>query len=64
MGSEALEIFHTMPSELINEVTYLSVLNACSHSGYVNQAKEIFDRINMKSDKIFTAMVSDGWRPV
>ena len=57
MGSEALEVFHRMPPHLINEVTYLCVLNACSHSGFVDKAQAIFDRIEEKSMKIYTAMV-------
>ncbi|CAF3783868.1 unnamed protein product [Rotaria sordida] len=45
MGIQALELFHQMPSEFIDKVTYICILNACSHSGLVDEARSIFDKI-------------------
>ena len=57
MGTQAIEIYHQMPTELINEGTHMCILNACSHSGLVDQARSIFQNIPKKTDKIYTAMV-------
>ena len=56
--NEALEVFRRVPSTLLNEVTILCILNACSHSGFVEKAQEIFDNSDYKSHKIYTAMVT------
>ncbi|CAF1451052.1 unnamed protein product [Rotaria sordida] len=47
MGIQALELFHQMPSEFIDERTYICILNACSHSGLVDEARSIFDKIQI-----------------
>ena len=57
MGIEAVELFDQMPLEMINEATYVSVLNGCSHSGLVDQAQRIFQSIQIKTGQIYTAMV-------
>jgi len=57
MGLEAIELYHQMPSELINEVTYICVLNACSHSGLIDEARSIFRNIQTKTEKIYGTMV-------
>ena len=57
MGVEALEVFQRMPSQFIDEVAYLCVLNACSHAGLIDQARLIFERAPQKTFKIFTVMV-------
>lgn len=57
MGVEALEIFKQMPVKFADEITYLCVLNACSHAGLVDQARSIFKDISNKTFKIYTAMV-------
>ncbi|KAK4350692.1 hypothetical protein RND71_030005 [Anisodus tanguticus] len=46
-GRNALEIFYDMLESGVtaNEITYLSVLSACSHAGLVNEGKELFDRL-------------------
>jgi len=59
MGVQAIELFHQMPSELIREETYnVCVLNACSHSGLVNEARSIFSNINNKTEYIYVTMVN------
>jgi pentatricopeptide repeat protein len=57
MGIEAIELFRQMPSELINEATYVCVLNGCSHSGLVGEARAIFNNIQIKTESIYTTMV-------
>lgn len=59
MGSEALQVFSRIPSHLIDEVIYVCILNACSHSGFVDKAQEIFSNIQKKSEKIYTVMVRE-----
>ncbi|CAF5148909.1 unnamed protein product, partial [Rotaria sp. Silwood1] len=57
MGNEAVELFRQMPTSLINDFTYVCVLNACSHSGLVDVARSIFNTIQIKSPIIYTTMV-------
>jgi pentatricopeptide repeat protein len=57
MGIQAVEIFRQMSSKFINEVTYVCALNACSHSGLVDEARSIFANIQIKTEKIYTTMV-------
>jgi pentatricopeptide repeat protein len=57
MGYDAVELYHRMPSEMIVEKTNVCVLNACSHSGLVSEARSIFSNIQMKNKWIYTAMV-------
>ncbi|CAN1829304.1 Pentatricopeptide repeat-containing protein At3g04750, mitochondrial [Linum perenne] len=43
-GSKALKLFSAMKEEVVpNEVTFISVLSACSHSGFVDQGLTIFN---------------------
>ena len=58
MGLEALELFQRMPKSLLDKWTYVSLLNACSHAGLVDQAREIFLSIPSKTQMIYTVMVS------
>ena len=57
MGSEAVEMYRQMPQALIDEVTNVCVLNACSHAGLVDKARSIFQNIQNKTQSIFGAMV-------
>ncbi|CAM4958738.1 unnamed protein product [Rotaria socialis] len=57
MGTQAVELYHQMPLESKNEVTHICVLNACSHSGLVDEARSIFQNTQIKTLKIFTSMV-------
>jgi pentatricopeptide repeat protein len=57
MGLQAIELYRKMSPELIDEVTYICVLNACSHSGLIDEARSIFRNIETKTDRIYGAMV-------
>jgi len=57
MGMKAIELYNQIFEESINEGTHVCVLNACSHSGLVHQARSIFSSIQMKTVKIYTTMV-------
>ncbi|CAF5213567.1 unnamed protein product, partial [Rotaria magnacalcarata] len=56
MGTQAVELYHQMPLKSKNEVTHVCVLNACSHSGLVDEARSIFQNAQIKTLKIFTSM--------
>ncbi len=57
MAADAVELYGRMPKELIVDKTYVCVLNACSHSGFVNEARAIFQNIPMKTKWHYTVMV-------
>ncbi|CAF3989148.1 unnamed protein product, partial [Rotaria sordida] len=57
MGLEAVDLYRKMPDHLRNEITYVCVLNACSHSGLLNEARSIFNEISQKSKQIIAAMI-------
>ena len=57
MGYKAIELYYRMPVEMIVEKTHVCVLNACSHSGLVDEARSIFSTIRMKNKWVYTAMV-------
>ncbi|CAF1413922.1 unnamed protein product [Rotaria magnacalcarata] len=57
MGMQAIALFHQIPRELLHEATYICALNACSHSGLVDEARRIFKNIEMKTMRIYSTMV-------
>ncbi|CAF4346675.1 unnamed protein product, partial [Rotaria magnacalcarata] len=57
MGSEAIHVYKQMPNDLRDEVSHICVLNACSHSGLLHEARNIFDEITFKTEKIITTMI-------
>ncbi|CAF3648584.1 unnamed protein product [Rotaria sordida] len=57
MGSEAIKLYREMPNNLRNEVTHICVLNACSHSGFLHEAQNIYNVISFKTEKIVTVMI-------
>ncbi|CAF1122422.1 unnamed protein product [Adineta ricciae] len=57
MGYDAIQLYHRMPAEMKNEKTHVCALNACSHSGLVNECRSIFAKISIKSNYIYTAMI-------
>ncbi|CAF4786146.1 unnamed protein product, partial [Rotaria socialis] len=48
MDSEALDLYRKMPNNLQDEVSSICVLNACSHSGLLNEAHSIFNEVSHK----------------
>jgi len=60
MGIQAVELFRQVPLDMLNEWIYVCVLNACSHSGLIQEAREIFNEIpiNEKTNKIYATMVN------
>ena len=61
MGIQAIELYRQIPTEFITEITHICVLNACSHSGLVDEARLIFQNIQTKTDSIYTTMVYKGF---
>ena len=60
MGSQALELYQQIPLKFIDEITYICILNACSQSAFVNEARSIFNNIQMKTEKIYVIMVNQN----
>ncbi|CAF0973197.1 unnamed protein product [Adineta steineri] len=56
-GLKAIELYEKVPGEFINEATYICILNACSHAGLVDKALLIFNKIEMKTERIYTVMI-------
>ncbi|UJR34377.1 hypothetical protein I4U23_021785 [Adineta vaga] len=59
MGLEAVKLYETIPNNIRDEISHICVLNACSHSGLLHQAYQIFNQISNKTEKITTTMI-DG----
>ena len=57
MGLEAVDLYHKMPSHLRNELSDICVLNACSHSGLVDEAQSVFNSVSAKTNHVVTTMV-------
>ena len=57
MGTDAVELFRRIPHEMIVDQTYTCVLNACSHSALVEEARAIFSNIPVKTKWTYTPMV-------
>ena len=57
MGLEAVDLYRKMPPHIRDDVTYVCVLNACSHSGLLDEAHSIFNEIPQKNKYVITAMV-------
>jgi PPR repeat len=58
MGSDAIALYRRMPEKMRDTVSHVCVLNACAHSGLVDEAQAIFNEIDMKSERIISTMVS------
>ena len=58
MGHEAIQLYRRMPVGMKDERANVCVLNACSHSGLVDECRSIFAKIPAKSNYIYTAMVT------
>ena len=58
MGYEALDLYQRISPNSRDEISHISVLNACSHAGLVDEARSIFAAIESKTEKIVTVMVN------
>jgi pentatricopeptide repeat protein len=58
MGSDAIALYRQMSEKMHDAVSHVCVLNACSHSGLVDEAQANFNEIDMKSERIHCTMVS------
>ncbi|CAM4844112.1 unnamed protein product [Rotaria magnacalcarata] len=47
MGSQAVELYRQMPSNLRDRISHICVLNACSHSALLHEARTIFNEISI-----------------
>ncbi|CAF4130691.1 unnamed protein product [Rotaria magnacalcarata] len=54
---EAIQHYHRLPKDFIDEITNISVLNARSHSGLIDEACSIFQSIRNKTETIYSAMI-------
>jgi pentatricopeptide repeat protein len=59
MGSDAIALYRQMPEKMRDEGSHVCVLNACSHSGLVDEAQTIFNEIDITSEKVMCTMVSE-----
>ena len=57
MGMQAVELYRRMPSEFLDERAHICVLNGCSHSGLMDEARSIFEKVPRKTERIYTTMV-------
>ncbi|CAF0912851.1 unnamed protein product [Adineta steineri] len=57
MGIQAIELFRQISEKFLDEITYVCILNACSHSGLVDEAQSIFKNISIKTECIYGAMI-------
>ncbi|CAF1229480.1 unnamed protein product [Rotaria magnacalcarata] len=57
MGLEAVQLYRQIPRNLLNDVSHVCVLNACSHSGLLDHARSIFNEIIVKTEKITAIMI-------
>jgi hypothetical protein len=60
MGSDAIAVYRQMPEKMRDAVSHICVLNACAHSGLVDEAQAIFNEIDVKSERIISTMVSSS----
>ena len=58
MGTECVELFRQVPVDMLDEATYVNVLNGCSHYGLTKEAHDIFETIPVdnRTKKIYTIM--------
>ncbi|CAF3356567.1 unnamed protein product [Rotaria socialis] len=57
MGYEAIDLYNKIHENIRDRVSHICVLNACSHSGLIDQARMIFNKIDKTSVEIVTAMI-------
>ena len=58
MVDKALELFHRMPKYIRDNYTFVCILNSCSHTGRVDLGRRLFNEVPLKTQQIYTVMVS------
>jgi hypothetical protein len=60
LGREAVQLYHQIPIEIIDDIINLCILNACSHSSLIDEARKIFKNIPLdkRTEKIYSTMVN------
>ena len=63
MGVAALQLFHEIPANMVDSWINVCLLNACSHSALINEARQIFQNIprDKRTEKIYTAMARESF---
>lgn len=56
-GIDAVDLYHQMSNNKHDEISHIAVLNACSHAALIERAHSIFDKIDNKTERIYTTMV-------
>ncbi|CAF3371283.1 unnamed protein product, partial [Rotaria socialis] len=57
MGCESITTYRQMPNNLRDDISHISVLNACSHAGLLLEAQAIFNEVSVKTEKITGTMI-------
>jgi pentatricopeptide repeat protein len=60
MGTDAIALYRQMPEKIRDEVSHVCVLNACSHSGLIDEARVIFNGISSKTEQVICTMVGSA----
>ena len=63
MGFEAIHLYQTIPESMRDPICHVCVLNACSHVGLIDQAQQIYQQIDSKTEEIITTMVNHSFNP-
>jgi hypothetical protein len=58
MGSDAVALYRQMPEKMRDAVSHVCVLTACSHSGLLDEAQNIFNEIDIKNERVIATIVS------
>ncbi|CAF2994132.1 unnamed protein product [Rotaria socialis] len=57
MGYEAIDLYDKISENIRDKISHICGLNACSHSGLINQAQSIVNKIEKKTEDIIVTMI-------
>ncbi|CAF3350545.1 unnamed protein product [Rotaria sp. Silwood2] len=57
MGYAAIDLYNQIFENIHDKISHICVLNACSHSGLIDQARIIFNKIHPNTEDIIVAMI-------
>lgn len=57
MNSKVINLYSKIPIKMRDNNSHIYALNACSKIGFIDQAKKIYQEIDVKTENIVTAMV-------